>query len=77
MAGYVSDAYSYPIHMGYEIHWIQDVSAPTSLEVAKDVLHNSEMRLMRIVHVETHLLDFVGDLRPGEGEVLESPTKLR
>jgi hypothetical protein len=25
------------------------------------------------MHVEAHLLDCVGDVRPGEGEVLESP----
>jgi hypothetical protein len=27
--------------------------------------------LMRVVHVKAHLLDYVGDVRHGEGEVLE------
>jgi hypothetical protein len=38
------------------------------LEVAEDALHNSEMELMRIVHVKAHLLDYMGDVRPSEGE---------
>jgi hypothetical protein len=29
-------------------------------EVEEDVLHNSEMRLTRIIHVQTHLLDCLG-----------------
>jgi hypothetical protein len=29
------------------------------------------MRLMGVVHVEAHLLDCVGNVRPDEGEVLE------
>jgi hypothetical protein len=41
-----------------------------ALEVAEDALHNCEMGLTRAVHVMTHLLDRVGDIRPG---VLESP----
>jgi hypothetical protein len=36
-----------------------------ALEVAEDALCNSEMRLTRAVHVKTHLLDCVGDVRPG------------
>jgi hypothetical protein len=44
-----------------------------ALEVAEDALHNIEMELMRIMHVETHPLDRVVDVRPSEGEVLESP----
>jgi hypothetical protein len=31
------------------------------------------MGLLRVVHVEAHLLDRVEDVRPGEGEILESP----
>jgi hypothetical protein len=45
------------------------------LEVAKDTLHSSEMRLKRIMQVEAHLLDRLGDVRPSEGEVLESPSQ--
>jgi hypothetical protein len=44
-----------------------------ALEVLEDGLHYREMRLTRVVHVEAHLLDHVGDVRPDEGEVLESP----
>jgi hypothetical protein len=44
----------------------------SALEVAEDVLYSSEMGLMRVVHVKTHLLDCIGDVRPGEGEVLEA-----
>jgi hypothetical protein len=36
------------------------------------VLHGREMRLTGIVHVKARLLDNVCDVRPGEGEVLES-----
>jgi hypothetical protein len=42
------------------------------IKVSKDVLCDYEMRLMGIVHVEAHLSDCVGMVRPSEGEVLES-----
>jgi hypothetical protein len=42
------------------------------VEVSEYALHAHEMRLTGIMHVEAHLLDCVGDVRPGEGEVLES-----
>jgi hypothetical protein len=42
------------------------------LGVSEDVLHGREMRLMRIVHMEAHLLGRVGNIKPGEGEVLEN-----
>jgi hypothetical protein len=37
------------------------------------VLHGREMGLTRIVHMEAHLLDHVGDVRLGEGDIMESP----
>jgi hypothetical protein len=46
-----------------------------ALEVVEDVLRSSEIGLMRVVHVKAHLLDRVGDVRPGEGEVPESPSQ--
>jgi hypothetical protein len=46
-----------------------------ALEVPKDALCGREMGLMRVVHVEAHLLDRVGNVGPGEGEVLESPSQ--
>jgi hypothetical protein len=45
-----------------------------ALEVPKDGLCGREMGLTWVVHVEAHLLDRVGNVRPGEGEVLESPS---
>jgi hypothetical protein len=44
-----------------------------ALEVTEDALHGHEMGLTGIMHVEAHLLDRVGDVKPGESEVLESP----
>jgi hypothetical protein len=41
-----------------------------ALEVPKDTLHCREMGLMRVVHVEAQLLNHVGNIGPGEGEVL-------
>jgi hypothetical protein len=39
-------------------------------EVAKDPLENSEVWLPGILHMETYMLNCIGDVRPGEGEVL-------
>jgi hypothetical protein len=50
------------------------VEIEAALEVPKDALRGREMGLMRVVHVEAHLLDHVGNVEPGEGEVLESPS---
>jgi hypothetical protein len=47
-----------------------------ALEVPKDTLRIREMGLPRVVHVETHLLDRVGNVGPSEGEVLESPSQV-
>jgi hypothetical protein len=47
-----------------------------ALEVPKDVLHGSEMGLTRVVHVEAHLLDHIGNVGPDEGEVLENPNQV-
>jgi hypothetical protein len=41
------------------------------VEVAHDLLESGEMRLSWGVHMEAHLLDGVGDVGLGEGEVLE------
>jgi hypothetical protein len=43
-----------------------------ALKIPKDVLCNREMGLTWVMHVETHLMDCVGDIRLGEGEVLEN-----
>jgi hypothetical protein len=47
-----------------------------ALEVPKDALRGREIGLMRIVLVEAHLLDRVGNVEPSEGEVLESPSQV-
>jgi hypothetical protein len=46
-----------------------------ALEVPKDALRGREMGLTRVVYMEAHLLDHVGNVRPGEGEVLENPSQ--
>jgi hypothetical protein len=51
---------------------MEKVVVKDALEVVEDALHNSEMGLVRILHVETHLLDRV-DVRFGKDEVLDSP----
>jgi hypothetical protein len=38
----------------------------------EDALYGREMGLTGVVHVEEHLLDRIGDVKPGEGEILES-----
>jgi hypothetical protein len=43
--------------------------------VPQDALHRGEVWLPRVVHVEAHLLDGVGDVGPGEYEVLHGPSK--
>jgi hypothetical protein len=47
-----------------------------ALEVPKDALHDRVMGLTGVVYVEAHLLDCVGNVGPGEGEVLESPNQV-
>jgi hypothetical protein len=46
-----------------------------ALEVLEDVLRDREMGLTRVVHVKAHLLDRIGNVGPGEGDVLESPNQ--
>jgi hypothetical protein len=43
------------------------------LKVAKDLLHSHEMGLPRVVHVDADLLDHIGDVGSGEGEILKNP----
>jgi hypothetical protein len=46
-----------------------------ALEVPKDVLSGCEMGLTGVMHVEAHLPNRVGNVRSGEGEVLDSPSQ--
>jgi hypothetical protein len=41
------------------------------LEIAQDALHGRQMRLPRIVHVQTNLLYGIGNVRPSERQVLQ------
>jgi hypothetical protein len=43
-----------------------------ALEVAEDVLRSRKTELTEVVHMKTHLLDCVGNVRHGEAKVLES-----
>ena len=43
-----------------------------ALNVAQDTLQGSKVRLTRIMHVQANLLNGISDIRPGEGEVLQS-----
>lgn len=42
-----------------------------SLHIAKNALDESEMWLLRSVHVKAYLLDYISDVRACRGEVLE------
>jgi hypothetical protein len=46
-----------------------------ALEVPKDALRGREMGLTGVLYVEAHLLDRVGNVGAGEGEVLEGPNQ--
>lgn len=41
-------------------------------EISKNALHRIEMGFTRIMHVQSNLLNCIGNIRPGEGEVLKS-----
>jgi hypothetical protein len=44
-------------------------------EVAEEALESREVGLPGVVHMDTDLLHGVGDVRPGEGEVLKGTGK--
>jgi hypothetical protein len=46
-----------------------------ALEVPMDALCGCEMGFTRVIHVEAHLLDRIGNVGSGEDEVLESPSQ--
>jgi hypothetical protein len=48
----------------------KDIVIRCPLEVAQDAPHDRQMRLPRVVHVQTNLLYGVGDVRPSERQVL-------
>jgi hypothetical protein len=39
------------------------------LQVAHDALNYRQMRLPQIMHVKTNLMNCIGDVRSGEGEI--------
>jgi hypothetical protein len=44
-----------------------------ALDVAQDALNGHQVLFVWVVHVKTHLLNGIGNVRAREGEVLESP----
>ena len=46
-----------------------------ALKIAEEALESREVGLPGVVHMETDLLHGVGDVRPGEGEVLKGTGK--
>jgi hypothetical protein len=65
------------VHVNDEVRAVQTTQKKTvvwrPLNIAQDVLHDRQMGLLRVVHMQTDLLHGVGDVRPYEGQVLESP----
>jgi hypothetical protein len=47
----------------------------STLKVAKDPLGCNKVNFPGIMHVQADLLDSIGDVRPGECEILESTSK--
>jgi hypothetical protein len=54
---------------------VKEVVVDRAPEVAEEALESSGVRLSGIMHVKTDLLNGVGDVRPGEGEVLKGTSK--
>ena len=50
---------------------MKETDVDGAAEVAKDPLESGEVWLPGIMHMETYLLNGVGDVRLGEGEVLK------
>jgi hypothetical protein len=46
-----------------------------ALEVAEEALESREVRLPEIMHMKTDLLNCIGDVWPGEGELLKGPSE--
>jgi len=49
--------------------------AEGALKIAKDPLGSDKVSFPRIMHMKAHLLDGIGNVGPGEGEVLEGTHK--
>ena len=45
--------------------------ASSATDVAEETLQCSKVRLPGIMHVKTDLLNGIGEIRPGEGQVLQ------
>ena len=45
--------------------------ANSATDVAEETLQCSKMRLPEIMHVKTDLLNGIGEIRPGESQVLQ------
>ena len=49
--------------------------ANSATDVAEETLQCSKVRLPGIMHVKTDLLNGIGEIRPGEGQVLQGTGK--
>jgi len=49
----------------------EETEVDSAAEVAKDPLESNEVWLLGIMHMETYLLNCIGDVQPDEGEVLK------
>ena len=49
--------------------------ANSATDVVEETLQCSKVRLPRIMHVKTDLLNGIGEIRPGEGQVLQGTGK--
>jgi len=53
----------------------EQVVVDSAPEVAEETLESSEVGFLWIMHMETELLNCIGDVRPGEGKVLKGTNK--
>jgi hypothetical protein len=53
-----------------------ETSRKSALDVAKNVLDEGKVRVLRVVHEEAHLLNCIGQVWAGESKVLYVPARL-
>ena len=49
----------------------EETMVQCALQIAKNAFSSDKVNLPRVMHVETNLLDCIGDVGPGESQVLE------
>ena len=53
----------------------KQAEANSATDVAEETLQCSQVRLPGIMHVKTYLLNGIGEIRPGEVQVLQGTVK--